>query len=485
MLVRRAVTLALTLTAAAVLIAAVTISRSSTTFGAAARSAARGAAEELQEQQETTELREEAFAEAVAAGTAGRTGPLDNRPAPGWTGERLLNPRTDDWEPAVAADPKRPFVYILTTRYGARKACKDHCPSPNIILETSRDGGKTWSDGTFLCPCRGWSGQFDPLIEVTTDGKVYAVWMNDFNVYFSRSLDHGTTWSSPVAVYGHVAWTDKPALATEGRGKHVYISWNGPTGGDPWVSQSHDFGETWTEGEVVDSKRYYFAFDGDVLPDGTVIFSQSSFTYTGPAASAEGVVKHHAFISRDRGRTWENHTIDTVKLGPPCTTAGCYADFYAGRNSVSSDSNGDLVYLYSGSTVPGAPQRTWARRSSDGGRTWSARVTLSTPSENSTSPAVEAVGNGDVRAWYAETNGQPHAWNVWYRRSTDGGRTWSRRALLSDANAGARYKDPAGFREIYGDYGEIDVTSDGDTIAVWGEGVSWIGPGGTWFNLQR
>ena len=42
-----------------------------------------------------------------------------------------------------------------------------------------------------------------------------------------------------------------------------------------------------------------------------------------------------------------------------------------------------------------------------------------------------------------------------------------------------------GFGEIYGDYGEAAITSSGATIAVWGEGYSYNGPGGTWFNLQR
>ena len=49
----------------------------------------------------------------------------------------------------------------------------------------------------------------------------------------------------------------------------------------------------------------------------------------------------------------------------------------------------------------------------------------------------------------------------------------------------AGYVGPSGFAEIYGDYGEIDVTSTGKTIATWGEGFSYTGPGGTWFNIQR
>ena len=98
------------------------------------------------------------------------------------------------------------------------------------------------------------------------------------------------------------------------------------------------------------------------------------------------------------------------------------------------------------------------------------------------------VGNGDVRLWYMQTSGgdNPDAWNVWYRSSKDGGSTWTQSVKISDAPAGAAgYVNATGFHEIYGDYGEIGVTSAGKTIAVWGEGYSWSGPGGCWFNIQK
>src|SRR5919106_927469 len=208
-------------------------------------------------------------------------GPEGGFPEPGWAGEQVVNPGTDDWEPAIAADPNAPYVYILVTRYGEPKPCQGNCPTPFIALEVSSDGGDTWSEGRPICACRGAQGQFDHIIEVVPNtGDVYAVWMNDFNVVFSRSTDHGQTWRTPVPTWGNVSWNDKPTLATSRGGRHVYISWNGPTGGDPWVAQSHDFGQTWTQTKVVDSRRYFFAYDGAVLPHGTVVFSESSLSYT-------------------------------------------------------------------------------------------------------------------------------------------------------------------------------------------------------------
>jgi hypothetical protein len=110
-------------------------------------------------------------------------------------------------------------------------------------------------------------------------------------------------------------------------------------------------------------------------------------------------------------------------------------------------------------------------------------VLLSRAGENSIAPTVEAMGSGDVGSWFAVQN-ETGRWNVFFRSSSDDGATWSARVKISDAVSGARYKNEDGFLEFYGDYGEIAITSRGDTIAVWGEGFSWLGPGGVWFNRQ-
>ena len=443
-----------------------------------------GGNEELQEQLEVTQERLTALKAAKDQGKFGRKVAVLAAPAPGWAGEQVVDVTADDWEPAIAADPGAPFVYLLTTRYGA-KPCPGNCPSPFIALRTSSDGGATWAAAKALCACKG-SGQFDPIIEVVPNtGAVYALYMNGFNVVFTKSSDHGQTWSTPVATWGKVSWNDKPVIAMSNDGKDVYVSWNGPNAGDPWIAQSHDFGASWTQTKIVDSPRYFYAYDADVLNDGRVVFSESSIDYGGQGSTPTGVVQFHAFVSSNTGGSWQNVLVDTVELGEPCVAAGCKSDFYLGHSGVSADANGNLVYVYDGATTSGGKQSAFAKRSTDGGLTWSARVTLSAAGEQATSPAVESRGAGDVRAWYAQTNGGSHdAWNVWYRSSTDGGATWAAPVKLSDASTGAGYKTAAGFQEIYGDYGEAAITSAGKTIAVWGEGFSYTGPGGVWFNRQ-
>ena len=469
---------------ALVMLAAVAMLALRAPSGVSGLGRAPGAVQERLEQELVTELRLDALREARAAGTFGRREPIVAAAAPGWAGEQLMNVGTDDWEPAIAADPNAPFVYMLTTRY-APKPCSGNCPTPWIALEISSDGGATWSAGRPLCACKG-SGQFDPIIEVVPNtGHVYAIYMNGYNVVFTKSTDHGQTWSAPVKTYGQVSWNDKPVLAMSNDGQHVYVSWNGPNAGDPWVAQSHNAGVSWTQTKLVDGPRYFYAYDADVLPNGTVVFSESSILYGGQGSTPEGVVQHHTFVSTNQGATWTNVLVDSVELGEPCIAAGCYSDFYMGHNGVSADESGNLVIVYDGAVTSGGKQLTFARRSTDGGLNWSSRTALSVSGEHSTGPVVESRGAGDVRVWYAQTNGGSHdAWNIWYRSSADGGITWSAPVNISDATTGAGYKTAAGFQEFYGDYGEIAITNTGKTIGTWGEAFSYTGPGGTWFNRQ-
>jgi hypothetical protein len=476
------------ITAALVVLATVfLVSRGSPHPGEPGRADLRGAAEELEEQQERTEERVEALQAARAAGTLGVIERIRRAPAPGWAGERIVNQTEDDWEPAIATDPNEPYVYILHNRYGGERACPSNCPDPAMILHVSEDGGRTWGAERFLCACRRVHGQFDPLIEVVPEtGQVYAVWMNDFNIHFAKSVDHGTTWSTPVPVYGTTAWGDKPNFTTSADGQDVYILYNGPTGGDVHAAVSHDAGETWEQVRVTNDDRYHFAYGTAVLPDGRVLSSQISFTYSGPARAAEGVVQIEIFASDDGGVTWTaagDSVIDTLELGTPCTSELCYADFYDSGPALAADIDGDLVVVYSGASEAGGPRTVYARSSTDGGGSWSSRDPLSPSGVNAAFAAAAGYGDDGVRLYFADQ--RTGRWNVWFRSSADLGATWTAAVKISDATTGTTYKNAEGFLEFYGDYGEIGVTDEGKTVAVWGEGPSYLGPGGVWFNRER
>jgi hypothetical protein len=494
-LTRRSIPVILAVLAlATILVAAFTISRLGSPAEIAQGDHARGGPAsaddnpEKEEQAEQAEEKREAFEEAVRDGKAGAEQPIALAAAVGWAGEQLMDAAADDWEPAVGADPVNPWVYILSTRYGSTKPCPGNCPDPYIAIEISSNGGASFGAGKPLCACKG-GGQFDPIIEVVRNtGAVYAVYMNGYNIVFVKSTNHGSTFSAPVKIYGNVSWNDKPVLAVSDDGKDVYVAFNGPTGGDPWLAQSHDSGATWTQTKLVDSNRYYFAFDADVAADGTVYMGESAILYGGggnKGTTPSGTIDEHVFVGTNNlgTVTWTDRLVAQVQPGLACVAAGCTPDYYLGHHALSADASGNLVFLYDGATTAGGLQSIYAKKSTDKGATWSAAATLSAAGTEAEAPAVESTGNGDVRAFYFQTTGTDvDTWNVYYRTSADGGLTWSAAVDISDASSGAAYKSAAGFREVYGDYGEMGITSAGKSFAIWGEGDSYTGPGGVWFN---
>ena len=399
--------------------------------------------------------------------------------AVGFAGARLWSGE-DDWEPATAADPSSPYVYQLTTRFSGPAACA-RCAMPAIIFRRSADGGATWEPDRFLRPSR--RTQYDPMIEVAGDGAIYVAWLEAFRpgVMFSKSTDRGDTCSEPVSFTSRTRnprWNDRPVLAISDDGRHVYLAFNAS---HSYVVASHDFGATWGRPVKTNSdRRYWFHSAGAVAPDGTAYFGTFDFSqsYAGPAHA--GVLR-----STDGGLTWQYTRLDKSAVMPDCDwAAGCYHGFLGGSIGLAVDDAGAVVVAYHTNDAPRAPQTMYTRRSTDG-LAWEPRQPLSAGAlEHNAFPAVAAgPGAGDFRVvWQANFDGQTDAWNTWYRRTTDGGRTWSEPLRLSDtATTPAPYHAAGGFRFPYGDYLELAVDGDGINHVIWGEGLSYVGPGGSWY----
>ncbi len=134
-----------------------------------------------------------------------------------------------------------------------------------IVCQKSTDNGDTWTDGTFT-GLNGTKAQDKQWSVIDRDNNIYLTW-TQFDAYassdpadstiirFSKSIDGGDTWSTPVRinkVAGDCIDSDNsvegavPAMGPDGE---IYVSWAGPDG--IVFNRSLDQGNTWLNREIV------------------------------------------------------------------------------------------------------------------------------------------------------------------------------------------------------------------------------------------
>jgi hypothetical protein len=412
-----------------------------------------------------------AVASAVAAPAAS---------APSFASEQLVGTLADDnWEPTTAADPQAPWVYQAVTAINDQ--CASHeCSIYSILVRASSDGGATWGPLVPVCglACKNVPWQFDPQLAVANDGTVYAAWLNTFNpgTVLAKSSDHGRTWTLPVTMNGKLTYNDKPILAISPSGKDVYVAFNGKS--DAYAVSSHDYGATFSAPVKTDSGNSFLPYGGTVAPNGSVYFGE-----TGSGKFALGPEPIALVRSADRGRTWTSTILDTSQESPPCEFKGCYRDFFSSQATVASDAAGTLVFAYLLNAVADAPKSLYIRTSTDG-VSWSAPTRVNDAGDSNMPAIAAGPAAGDFRLVWQDNRNGVNAWNTWFARTTNGGRTWSRAVRLSNLGSGASYKSPAGYTFPYGDYLGLAVDSAGTNHVIWGEGNGiYVGhdTGGSWF----
>jgi hypothetical protein len=416
---------------------------------------------------------------------------------------RLGFPNGDDWEPAIAADASG-HVYILASHYvgfgGSSAGDPDPscptCASPHTIIQVSDDGGATFSAPRALTP-DATTRQDDPQIVVDpADGRtVWAAFMQDDKAseYVARSTDFGRTWQVMLTEQLHRG-TDKDILAV--RGDDVYLSYH--TQQKIYVSESHDGGATWSLQNPLKTTTnsdwgVSLGSGGAVAPDGTVYFAWNGVRRPG---QAKGAINLWVTIRDPLTGGWSTSLVDVSQAAASCGCGGW--DYWGAQMALGVDAAGTVYVLWNANDAQYAPQRMYFSRSLDHGVTWSPRVDVSAApvGANSAFPAIVARGAGDVRiAWMDDRNGfdaggnDPNArWNVYERESSDGGTTWTGEVQLSAYVPGFSYElatPQEGFLQPYGDYLELDIDGAGRTVAVWGEGNSYAGPGNIWFARQQ
>ncbi len=401
------------------------------------------------------------------------------------TQERIGFQSGDDWEPSITAD-RYGHVYTLYKHYDVTGGQTCQGCNKHLLFQRSDDGGKTWSAPRALTPTslNNVGPQFDPQIMVDPlDG--HTIWVsylqnNTSLIAVQKSTDFGQTWSTQVIVSNPLpAGLDKDELAV--RGKEIVVAYDDNR--NTWSSVSLDGGKTWKVHEVFPtSDRFSISLSAGAAIDshGNIFVSWDSFDKA-HRKNGNGPATVWVSKSTDFGQIWTRTIIDVSGAGFPCNNCG-YS--YLSAQMALRIGSDDTIYLLWNGTVTltnFAPERIFFSRSTDDGRTYSPRdgVSDAPAGVEHCFPAIAAgSAAGDVRiAWMDKRAGR---WNVFFRRSTDGGLDFSSTVQVSSYVPGFPYLHPNGFDLPYGDYQSMVVDDQNHTQMVFGEGPSYAGPGNQW-----
>lgn len=375
--------------------------------------------------------------------------PADNAQAAHGTSVAWLNSTaptdTDgDWGPSIATDGQGAWVGVWTLQGQG---------GSDIFYARSTDRGHTWSAASLL---GGRGSGNDLLPKVAWDGS--GVWMvvwaaegspatgNDRDIYVSRSVDGGISWTSGQPLNTNAAtdarFDSAPQVAGDGDGNWVAV-WDsletagGPLGTDAdiFVARSGDGGISWSNPAPLNSDA---ATDElrDLSPaietdgNGNWVAAWETLNSLGPSEGSDNdVVKA---LSSDNGVTWTMAT----PLHPDMLTD-------TGQDHlVQIETTGDGMWLaiwQSKRVEPVLNNRdVLAARSYDAGATWTAPADVRTDATTDVfeeySPQVATDGGGNwVVAWDGHdgiTDPDALDTDVFAALSTDGALTWRPTALV-------------------------------------------------------
>ena len=367
----------------------------------------------------------------------------------------------------------------------------------DIVYSRSVNGGVNWSAPVTLNDDATPTTQAFPWIAAAADGIIGVKWADRRNdahldgltdVYMTISPDGGATWGKNFRitetnwVYGPVDTATVPrsyhgeydGLAADGG--NFYLSWSDERGSDPdvyfaWVPAAFDAATP--EANVSAVTEYGAVPQGqaalfDVVTAGANGFSAPLVLSAGPAipgltyafsaptvapggtsrltvSATTGVApgNYHLTVTATGGGITRATTIwlSVVPASRPVplpsnvtATAG-----FTGSGGVVADGAGRLHLVYEDDTAAVRGEDVFYRRSLDGGVTWSLPVKLNSTGSFGVDTVLAADAAGHVVAVWVGGALTDTTTRVYAARSSDGGATFSAPAVLTPTNQHAVY----------------------------------------------
>ncbi|MFO0983765.1 MAG: sialidase family protein [Planctomycetota bacterium] len=338
-------------------------------------------------------------------------------------------------EPAIAVDPAHPNRFAI----GWRQFDTVASDFRQAGWAFSHDGGAVWR---FLGVLQPGVFRSDPVLDTDLAGNFfyYSLKGSDFSADMYRSETSAVSWLAKVPAFGG----DKPWLIIDKTGNvpgsgNIYVAWSvaaSPTGSDVFT-RSVDGGFTWmspielphdllwgTLSVDADSNLYVTGIRGDTFDLGAFVVAKS-FDAKNPLMTP----------------TFAQTTLvdlgGSLTYGPVPNPGGLGGQVWIATNH-SSGPDRNHVYLLASVDPPGAdPLDLHFCRSTDGGATFSAPVRINDdPAGNGAWQwfgTMSAAPSGRIDVIWNDTRNDPSGTfsQLYYSYSTDGGQHWSANVAVS------------------------------------------------------
>jgi hypothetical protein len=339
----------------------------------------------------------------------------------------------------------------------------------DVFYRRSVDGG-----ATFTAPLKlnaTGSSAYESAFTIDATGRIFVVWSGRASgetaprISFVRSTDGGATFSAPAPVSAAGRIAVLPNVATDRNGNLV-VAWYDLSDTAPVVE--------WSRSTNAGAN---FSLQVAILDTPSVI--------TRPGLAIDS--KNDAFLAWTRQTFVIGTTSSLVRLatskagaafGAATTVSDTTAFTYAPDLAVGPDDSVGLAFYTRTitSNTAGNRQITF-QRSTDGGKSFSSPVFLSTAADQAYAPAVAFEASGAIDVAWEEFDADDVQSDAYVARSTDGGKTFSPPANLS-ANSGlsGSAADPV---DGIGGPGRVAVSTGANGTVV----VSWADDTGAALDL--
>jgi len=262
----------------------------------------------------------------------------------------------------------------------------------------------TWTSGDDSSDSCG------PRVSVDNSGKIHLVWYDNIwayygqQIYYRKSADGGGSWTTIKKITSTGGNSITPDIAVDSSFR-VHVVWdnNGPGSDQIYYKKSTNGGVAWSYW-----KRLTFSYPNwSRTPD--IIVDSSDNLHLVWEDDKPGNKEIYYKKSTDAGTTWTAAKRLTWTAGGSVFPAICV------------DSS-NKIHVFWNDDTPGNNE-IYYRKSTDGGTTWSSVQRLTWTAGSSENPTVAADSLGNLQLMWSDYT--PGDYEVFYRKSTDGGGTWS------------------------------------------------------------